>query len=62
MDFARDGRMVMKVLFSCVKFLKELTNELGFVNVILLHSNQRHWIDLAENRGRWQALRRGNEP
>ena len=38
-----------------MKFLKKLTNALGFVNVILLHSNQRHWIDLAEDRDRWQA-------
>lgn len=44
------------VLFSCVKFLKKLTNALGFVNIVLLHSNQRQWIDLVEDRDRWQAL------
>ena len=57
MDFARDGRRVMKgTALMCEIFLKELTNALGFVNVSLLHSNQRLWIDLAEDRDRWKAL------
>ena len=57
MDFARDGRRVMKgTALMCEIFLKELTNALGFVNVSLLHSNQLLWIDLAEDRDRWKAL------
>ena len=33
---------VLRALIRCFKFLKEPTNALGFMNVILLHINHRH--------------------
>jgi len=33
---------VFRALFTCIKFLNKPTNGLGFMNVILLHSNHRH--------------------
>ena len=41
-DLNLSFNMFIELSLSCVKFLKVTINELGFMNVILLHSNHQH--------------------